>query len=201
LQRAGLDFAVVILILFSPSPIKDSNIEGETFFMLQSAPPSSVPTGTLLAMITDAALLDQTVEEVLGLMMGVSVSLFDDPVTLNNTPVTLTAVIGLAGALSGAFNVVIDESGAKEVAACMMGMEIDTLDETVYDGLGEITNILAGAWKKKIPALSAACLLSVPTVVSGTNYGVHRKASTFRISRSYQFNDSAFTINLYGEQP
>ncbi len=169
--------------------------------MLQAAPSSSASAGTLLATIIDTALLDQTVEEVIGLMMGVPVSLSEDLVTPSDTPITLTAVIGLAGALSGAFNVVINEAGAKQVTSSMMGIEITALDETVYDGMGEITNILAGAWKKKIPELSAACLLSVPTVVTGTNYGVHRKTSTFRISRSYRFNDSVFTINLYGEQP
>jgi chemotaxis protein CheX len=157
--------------------------------------------GSLAAAVNDTTLLDQTVEEVLGLMMGVPVTVTESPVTPSNLPITLSAVIGLAGALSGAFSVVVNESTAKQITACMMGMEITVLDETVYDGLGEITNILAGAWKKKIPELSAACLLSVPTVVTGTQYDIHRKTSTFRLTRSYSFNDSAFTISLYGEQP
>jgi len=158
-------------------------------------------TGPLVEMVADTALLDQTVEEVLGLMMGVPVAVSDTSVAPTNDPITLTAVIGLAGALSGAFTVVVNEPGAKQITACLMGMEVTAVDETVFDGLGEITNILAGAWKKKIPALSAACLLSVPTVVTGTHYDIHKKTSSFRLSRSYQFNDSAFTISLYGEQP
>jgi len=161
----------------------------------------SSSTGSLLSTITDIALLDQTVEEVLGLMMGTPVTVCETPITPSNNPITLTAVIGLAGALSGAFSVVINEAGAKQITSSMMGMEITEVDDTVFDGLGEITNILAGAWKMKIPALSAACLLSVPTVVAGTQYDVHRKSSTFRISRSYRFNDAAFTITLYGEHP
>jgi chemotaxis protein CheX len=155
----------------------------------------------LVRKIEDTVTLDQTVEEVLGLMMGVPVNVSEIPIAPTHVPVTLTAVIGLAGALSGAFTVVVNESGAKQITTCMIGTEATTIDDTVLDGLGEIANILAGAWKSKIPALSAACLLSVPTVVTGTQYDIHKKASTFRLTRSYQFQDSALTISVYGEQP
>jgi len=83
----------------------------------------------------------------------------------------------------------------------MLGIEVESLDDTVYDALGEITNILAGAWKSKIESLNSACLLSVPTVVTGTHYDIHKKSSAFRLSRSYRFNDTSFTISIYGEQP
>jgi chemotaxis protein CheX len=156
---------------------------------------------SLVALITDTVTLDQTVEEVLGLMMGVPVNVSETPIAPTNVPVTLTAVIGLAGALSGAFTVVVNESGAKQITTCMIGTEVPTVDDTVLDGLGEIANILAGAWKSKIPALNAECLLSVPTVVSGTHYDIHKKASTFRLIRSYQFQGSVLTISVYGERP
>ncbi|HEY0162929.1 MAG TPA: chemotaxis protein CheX [Edaphobacter sp.] len=158
-------------------------------------------TRDLVAVINDTALIDQTVEEVIGLMVGAPVTVIESSVSPSDAPITLTAVIGLAGALSGAFNVIINESGARQITSGLMGMEITELDDTVFDGLGEITNVLAGAWKKKIPELSAACLLSVPTVVAGTRYDIHKKTSTIQIARSYGFNDSAFTIRLYGEHP
>lgn len=171
--------------------------------MVQSTIPSvdALTPDTLVVAVTDTAVLDQTVEEVLGLMMGVPVNVSEVPISPTNVPVTLTAVIGLAGALSGAFTVVVNEAGAKQITACMMGVEVTTVDDTVLDGLGEIANILAGAWKSKIPTLSSACLLSVPTVVTGTHYDIHRKTSTFRLARSYQFHDSMLTITLYGEHP
>jgi chemotaxis protein CheX len=161
-------------------------------------PPASSP---LLAAINDTTILDQSVEEVFALMLGTPITVSETAVAPTNIPITLTAVIGLAGALSGAYSVVVNEAAAKQIAACMLGIEVPSLDDNVYDALGEITNILAGAWKSKIPSLSAACLLSVPTVVTGTHYDIHRKNSTFRLARSYHFNDSAFTISVCGEQP
>ena len=158
-----------------------------------------VSQSTFLSNVTDIAALDRSVEEVLGLMLGVPVSVVEH--TPASESVTLTAVIGLAGALSGAYTVLVASEAAMQMTACMAGIEITTVDETVIDGLGEITNMLAGAWKSKIASLNSACLLSVPTVVTGTQYEVHKRTSAFRLSRSYRFNDSRFTVALYGENP
>jgi chemotaxis protein CheX len=154
-----------------------------------------------LSDITDTTILDQSVEEVLGLMLGVPVSVALDISSADYESKTLTAVIGLAGALSGAYTVLVSAEGAMQMTACMAGMEVTTVDETVLDGLGEITNMLAGAWKSKISRLNAACLLCVPTVVTGTQYEVHKRASSFRLTRSYRFNDHCFTVSIYGENP
>lgn len=154
-----------------------------------------------ISAVTDTSILDQSVEEVLGLMLGVPVSVAESELEADCEALTLTAVIGLAGALSGAYTVVVQADGAMQMTACMIGMEVTSLDETTLDGLGEITNMLAGAWKSKISGLNAACLLSVPTVVTGTQYDVHKKTSAFRLTRSYRFNDCIFTVSIYGENP
>jgi chemotaxis protein CheX len=170
--------------------------------MLQTTlQPVDTASSPLLTAINNTSTLDQSVEEVFGLMLGTPVTVSETAVAPTNIPITLTAVIGLAGALSGAYSVVVNEATAKQIAATMLGIEVTSLDDNVYDALGEITNILAGAWKSKIESLHAACLLSVPTVVTGTHYDIHKKTSTFRLSRSYHFNDSTFTISIYGEQP
>jgi chemotaxis protein CheX len=166
------------------------------------APTIDAPEQTaLLTEITDPTILDQAVDEVFALMLGTPVTVSDSAVAPTNIPITLTAVIGLAGALSGGYTVVVNEATAKQIASTMLGIEIPELNGDVYDALGEITNILAGAWKSKIPSLHAACLLSVPTVVTGTHYDIHRKTTAFRMARSYWFGDSPLTINIYGEWP
>ena len=151
--------------------------------------------------IADHTFLDQAVDEVFALMLGTPVTVSDSAVAPTNIPVTLTAVIGLAGAISGGYTVVVKEATAKQIASTMLGIEIAELNGDVYDALGEITNILAGAWKSKIPSLHAACLLSVPTVVTGTHYNIHRKTTAFRMARSYWFSGSPLTIDIYGEWP
>src|SRR5215471_4913156 len=121
-------------------------------------PTDAPPSGSLFHAINDTNILDNSVEEVFALMLGTPVVVSETAITPTNVPITLTAVIGLAGALSGAYSVVVNESAAKQIATSLLGIEVESLDDTVYDALGEITNILAGAWKSKIESLHAACL-------------------------------------------
>lgn len=151
-----------------------------------------------LAKVTDAVYLDQAVEEVFGLMLGVSVETVEEEPKLESETTTMTAMVGLAGAVSGTCAILVRSAGAIHMASCMAGMELDTVDETVLDGLGEISNMLAGAWKAKIPELNIACMLSVPTVVTGTQYVVHRKAPAFLCERNYRVGEHFFTVRVYG---
>jgi chemotaxis protein CheX len=148
--------------------------------------------------VTDPIYLNQAVEEVFGLMLGVPVDVVEGDVVPILETATMTSMIGLAGAISGTCAVLVGSEAAIHMASCMSGMELDAVDETVLDGLGEISNMLAGAWKAKIPELNVACMLSVPTVVTGTQYVVHRKAPAFLVERSYRLDQYFFTVRVYG---
>jgi len=43
------------------------------------------------------------------------------------------------------------------IAGLMAGMEFDEIDDVVKDAIGELCNMLAGAWKGKVPDLAANC--------------------------------------------
>ena len=148
--------------------------------------------------VIDAVFLNQAVEEVFAMMVGVPVSVADAVTLPQPEPETLTAMIGLAGAISGTCAVLVNSATAIHMASSMAGMELDSVDDTVLDGLGEISNMLAGAWKAKIPELDSACMLSVPTVVSGSQYVVHRKAPAFCVESSYHLDRHVFTVRVYG---
>lgn len=151
------------------------------------------------AMVADAAYLDQAVDEVFGLMLGAQVACVEGSVNMSPECETLTAVIGLAGAMSGACTIKALAGTAMHLTSRMLGLEVTAIDDGVLDGLGEISNMLAGAWKSKIPPLNADCLLSVPTVVTGTRYTVHRQTPDFCVERNYRLDDHVFTVRVYGE--
>ena len=103
-----------------------------------------------LQLITDPRNLDATVEEIFQMMLGIDCKPLAEmgAVDLNsNTGIdleSLTAVVGLGGILSGAC---IFRSGgmtARRIASLMTGMEFETIDDTVKDGMGEICNMRAG---------------------------------------------------------
>jgi chemotaxis protein CheX len=142
--------------------------------------------------------LDQTIEEVFSMMMGLPCSVVTEwPAEERET---ISAVIGLAGAMSGACVLRAGESVAIRMAERLTGMQISGLDATVKDAAGEVCNMIAGAWKGKLPALASACMLSTPTVVTGTSYELYPQRAEFRIERCYQFDACAFSFTIFSEE-
>lgn len=143
------------------------------------------------------ASMNEAVDEVFRLMMGVSCeAMADCPI---GEAETITAVIGLAGAMSGTCVLRSGERAAAHMAAALTGIEIGSLDDTVRDAMGEICNMVAGAWKGKLPALASSCMLSTPTVVTGSNYHLHTQRPEFRLEHYYRFDGHSFSVTLVCE--
>lgn len=145
-------------------------------------------------LVSDPRNLDASVEEVFHLMLGVScerTTVVPDPV-----PESVTAVVGFGGLLSGACVFRSGGPAALKIASCMTGMEFAEIDDTVKDGIGEICNMLAGAWKGKVPDLAANCGLSVPAVITGRDYRIHVQAPEFQLRHFYRFEDASFEVTI-----
>jgi chemotaxis protein CheX len=146
-------------------------------------------------LVSDPKNLDSTVEEVFHLMLGVNCQRYEGPVEIAE-PESVTAVVGFGGLLSGACLFRSGGSAAIKIAAHMTGMEFDEIDDTVKDGIGEICNMLAGAWKGKVPDLAANCGLSVPAVITGRDYNLHVQAPEFKLHHVYHFDDASFEVTI-----
>jgi chemotaxis protein CheX len=120
-------------------------------------------------------------------MLGVNCQRYTGPAEIAE-PESVTAVVGFGGLLSGACVFRSGASAAIKIAAHMTGMEFDEVDDTVKDGIGEICNMLAGAWKGKVPDLAANCGLSVPAVITGRDYNLHVQAPEFKLHHTYQIS-------------
>lgn len=144
--------------------------------------------------VADPRNLDVTVEEVFKLMLGVNCR--RDTAPLAQEDESVTAVVGFGGLLSGACVFQCGGSSAMRIAALMTGTEFSEIDDTVKDGIGEICNMLAGAWKGKIPDLAANCGLSVPAVITGRNYKLHVQAPEFHLHHTYRCESSGFAVTI-----
>lgn len=147
-----------------------------------------------LHQVSDPGNLDASVEEVFQLMLGVQCQ--REAATDEREPESVTAVVGFGGLLSGACVFSTGRTAALEIAAHMTGMEFTEIDDTVKDGIGEICNMLAGAWKGKVPELAANCGLSVPAVITGRDYRLHVQAPEFQLHHSYRFGGAKFSVTI-----
>jgi len=105
-------------------------------------------------------------------------------------------VVGFGGLLSGACVFRCGASAAIKIAAHMTGMEFPEVDDTVKDGIGEICNMLAGAWKGKVPDLAANCGLSIPAVITGQDYKLHVQAPEFKLHHTFKFDEAGFEVTI-----
>lgn len=144
--------------------------------------------------VADPRNLDASVEEVFQLMLGVSCARDAGPARIE--PDSVTAVVGFGGLLSGACVFRSCGSTARQIAARMTGMEFERIDDIVKDGIGEICNMVAGAWKGKVPELAAHCGLSIPAVITGRDYQLHVQAPEFQLQHAYRFDDSSFAVTI-----
>ena len=144
--------------------------------------------------IADPRNLDEGVEEVFRLMLGVDCTRDSIPPAIE--PESVTAVVGFGGVLSGACVFRSGGTAAMKIAAHMTGMDFDEVDDTVKDGIGEICNMLAGAWKGKLPELAANCGLSVPAVITGRDYKLHVQAPEFQLHHIYRFESARFEVTI-----
>lgn len=144
--------------------------------------------------ISDPGNLDASVHEVFQLMLGVECERV--PASAGPEPESVTAVVGFGGALSGACVFRSGDRAAMEIAARMTGMEFHEVDDTVKDGIGEICNMLAGAWKGRVPELAARCGLSVPAVITGRDYRLHVQAPEFQLQHAYRFEGRRFEVTI-----
>jgi len=145
--------------------------------------------------VADPRNLDLSVEEVFHLMLDVKCVRDLDPAGVVEAE-TVTAVVGFGGAFSGACVFRTGGTTAMEMAARMTGMVFAEVDDTVKDGIGEICNMLAGAWKGRVPELAANCGLSVPAVITGRDYRVHVQAPEFQLHHIFRFGERRFGVTI-----
>ncbi len=115
-------------------------------------------------------LLEMATREVFELMLSSQLAV---PATAEEPAPEVTAMVGLAGQLCGVLSVRCDAKAAALIASKMLGVALDKVGPDVSDALGEICNIVAGNFKNKIAGMAEGCILSPPTVVTGSDYTLH----------------------------
>ena len=119
--------------------------------------------------------LELAAREVFEIMLGSKLEPQSDPVT--SSP-EITAMVGLAGQLCGLLTLRCSSQSAAAMASKMLGIEVKEADQQMWDAVGEIANMIAGNFKNKLTGLADRCMLSVPTVISGSDYNYRSMADT-----------------------
>jgi chemotaxis protein CheX len=138
-------------------------------------------------------LMEVAAREVFELMLGCKLTVRE---TAEDVTQDVTAMVGLAGQLCGVLSVRCDGKTAALMTSKMLGVALDKVGPEVQDALGEICNMVAGNFKNKIAGLGDGCMLSPPTVITGSDYDLHSLADSPGLELRLLFEDMPLTITL-----
>lgn len=138
-------------------------------------------------------LLELATREVFQLMLS---SELTAPTAETTVPHEVTAMVGLAGQLCGVLSVRCDLKSATLMTSKMLGVEIDKAGADLSDALGEICNMVAGNFKNKITGLGDGCMLSPPTVITGSDYTTYSAADRPALEVRLLFEAMPIVISL-----
>jgi len=132
--------------------------------------PSTAITETL---VTDAMV--KSIRRVFKTMAGIELAFTGRVDQWDRTQAgpVVVGCVGFAGAMDGLIYMALPESCALDTTARILGM---TREETmaegpdaVKDAIGEVTNMTAGGFKNVLCDLGHLCMLTLPTILRGSN--------------------------------
>ena len=105
-------------------------------------------------------------------------------------------MVGLAGQLCGVLSVRCSGQAAALMTSKMLGVALDKVGPEVADALGEVCNMVAGNFKNKITGLAEGCMLSPPTVITGSDYTLRSHADSTALEVRLLFESLLIVISL-----
>ena len=140
-------------------------------------------------------LLELAAREVFELMLGCKLKLAT-PEAGAQEILEVTSMVGLAGKLCGLLSIRCSGKAAVLIASKMLGVDTDKASAEMQDALGEVSNMVAGNFKNKISGLNEGCMLSVPTVIIGSDYTLHSMADSPAIEIRLLFEDMLIVVSI-----
>ncbi|MFZ0951149.1 MAG: chemotaxis protein CheX [Candidatus Sulfotelmatobacter sp.] len=138
-------------------------------------------------------LLEVATREVFELMLSCQLAV---PTSTEEPSLDVTAMVGLAGQLCGVLSVRCEGKAAALMASRMLGVALEKVGSDVSDAIGEVCNMVAGNFKNKIAGLAEGCMLSPPTVITGSDYVLHSQVDSPTIAVSLLFESLLIVISL-----
>jgi chemotaxis protein CheX len=139
------------------------------------------------------SVLEVAAREVFELMLGCKLSISETSLPLDRE---MTAMVGLAGQLRGVMSLRCSVASSTLMASRMLGVSPDEIGPQGCDAFGEICNMIAGNFKNKISGLGNGCMLSVPTVIIGSDYDLRPLSDSKALEVTLVFENMPITISL-----
>lgn len=108
----------------------------------------------------------------------------------------VSGIIGLTGDARGSLALSFSESAIREIVKNMLGEEIHEINSDIKDAVGELTNMISGAARKKLEAAGYSISAAIPTVVSGKNHSIRHVLGGPSIIIPFETQSGNFVVDV-----
>ena len=137
--------------------------------------------------------LEECARDVFQIMLGSGFQIDGEPAP---AAFSLSAVVGFAGQIRGLLTLRCSHASALSIAARMLGIAPALAEPEMDDALGELSNMIGGSFKTKLEQDGFQCMISVPTVISGSDYKLHSLADGRMTQLAGRFDGGTIEITL-----
>jgi chemotaxis protein CheX len=127
-------------------------------------------------------LVRSAVSEIFDTMLNLGIRGETPGAEITNGEPHVAGSVGFSGVVSGVVYIYSSVTLAKLITAGLLGLEPAEVsgDEMVNDAVGELANMVVGQLKSRLCDRGISCVLTVPSIVRGTNFTIEAVSSTSR---------------------
>lgn len=121
------------------------------------------------------------------------------PVHAIDNTLDFTATMGLCGEKEGLLVLSVEASLARQIVAAMLGEDESEIDSDLLDGVGELSNMIAGAAKTALGKTGYHFNLSIPAVIEGEKNVVTPQSAAIGVRINMTSSGRDFVIGVWTE--
>ncbi len=138
-------------------------------------------------------LVRSAVTEVFDTMLSVKLAPEPPGATVANGDPHVAGSVGFTGGtVCGVVYIYCTAKFARRITCGLLGLEDSDIDsdEMVNDAVGELANMVVGQLKSRLCDRGITCVLTVPSIVRGTNFSIEAVSTTSRRLVSFRTPES-----------
>jgi chemotaxis protein CheX len=108
----------------------------------------------------------------------------------------VVATVSFAGSESGVVVFYSTIAAANEIASALLGMEPAEVNGEMPDAIGEVTNMIAGAFRTRMTEAGHPWVISIPTVTVGSDFYTKYVSDVRRILCPFQMGEQEVFVEL-----
>ena len=141
-------------------------------------------------------LLRAAVIEIFGTMIGLQVQPEPPNSPIVNNGSTIAGAVGFIGRITGVIYIYAPEEFAVRLTEKLIGSELNGADrdEMVNDSMGELANMIVGHLKSRLSDRGNSCVMTIPSVVRGTNFQIEPVSTSIRRVFSFRSHEHQLVV-------